>query len=76
MQRVIAFGRRHPWPVTMAAITALIASLCGLAFAVSAWMHGLYLVGWFGGAACGDVLIWAVMILLALWLPRKRTQVT
>lgn len=73
--RVIAFGRRHPWPVTAAASGAILASVTGIVFAVSAWNHGSYLAGYFGGAACGDVLIWGVLVLVALWAPGRRAAI-
>lgn len=72
VRRVVAFGRRHPWPVTAAAATAIAASIAGIVLAVSAWNNGAYLAGYFGGAACGDVLIWGVIVLVALWAPRRR----
>lgn len=75
VRRFVAFGRRHQWPVTAAATVASVAAIAGIVLAVSAWNNGSYLAGYFGGAACGDVLIWGVLVLVALWAPRTRVQV-
>lgn len=75
VRRVVTFGRRHLWPVTAAASVAIVASIAGIYLAISAWNQGSYLAGYFGGAACGDVLIWGVLVLVALWMPRRRTHV-
>ncbi len=34
-------------------------------------MRGPFIVGYLGAATSGDVLIWGVLIMAALWLPRK-----
>lgn len=72
VRRVVAFGRRHQWPVTAAVAAAIVAAIAGIVLAVSAWNNGMYLAGYFGGAACGDVLIWGVLVLVALWAPGTR----
>ena len=71
MRRVVAFGRRHVWPVSAAAMALIVSSICGIVLSVEAMMRGPFIVGYFGAAACGDVLIWGVVIMAALWLPRK-----
>jgi hypothetical protein len=71
VQRLVAFGRRHVWPVSAAAIVAIVSAMCGIVLSVQAMIRGPFLVGYFGAAACGDLLIWGVLIIAALWLPRK-----
>ena len=71
VQRVVAFGRRHVWQTSAAAIVAIISSICGIVLSVQTMTGGSFIVGYFGAAACGDVLIWGVLIIAALWLPRK-----
>lgn len=56
----------------MAATAAVVVSICGFALAVAAWTRGWYLAGYLGGAACGDLFIWSALVLVALWLPRRR----
>jgi hypothetical protein len=71
-QRVVAFGRRHAWPVSAAAIAVILSSLCGIVLSVEAMIRGPFLAGYLGAAACGDLLMWSVLIIAALWLPRRR----
>ena len=52
-------------------MAAILGSVCGIVLSVEAMMRGPFIVGYFGAAACGDVLIWGVVIMAALWLPRK-----
>ena len=68
---MVAFGRRHVWQTSAAAIVAIVSSICGIALSVQAMTGGSFIVGYFGAAASGDVLIWGVLIIAALWLPRK-----
>jgi len=46
-------------------------SICGIVLSFDAMTRGSFIVGYLGGAACGDLLIWGVLIMAALWLPRK-----
>ena len=71
VRRIVAFGRRHVGPVSAVAASAILASMCGMVLAVEAMTHGSFIAGYLGGAACGDVLIWGVLIMVALWVPRK-----
>jgi hypothetical protein len=71
VRRIVAFGRRHVWPVSAAAATAIVSSICGIVLSVEAMIRGPFLLGYFGAAAFGDLLIWGVLIITALWLPRK-----
>jgi len=71
VRRVVAFGRRHVWPVSAAAATAIASSICGIVLSVETMSRGPFLLGYFGAAVCGDLLIWGVLIIAALWLPRK-----
>jgi len=68
---VVAFGRRHVWPVSAAGVAVMLSSICGIVLSVEAMIRGWFLLGYFGAAACGDLLIWGVLIMAALWLPRK-----
>jgi len=49
----------------------MLSSICGIVLSVEAMIRGWFLLGYFGAAACGDLLIWGVLIMAALWLPRK-----
>ena len=71
VRKIVAFGRRHVWPVSAAAATTIVSSICGIVFSIEAMIRGPFLLGYFGAAACGDLLIWGVLIMAALWLPRK-----
>ena len=74
VRRAIAFSRRHVWPMSAAAIAAIGCSICGLVLSVDAMIRGPFIVGYLGAAASGDLLIWGVLIVAALWLPRKTAQ--
>jgi len=71
VQRVVAFGRRHVWPTSAAGMAVIASSICGMVLSFDAMTRGSFIVGYLGGAACGDLLIWGVLIMAALWLPRK-----
>ncbi|HLZ94287.1 MAG TPA: hypothetical protein VKT20_03050 [Candidatus Dormibacteraeota bacterium] len=71
VRKAVAFGRRHAWPVTAAATAAILGSICGVVVSVEAMIRGPFLAGYLGAAASGDLLVWAVMIVATLWLPRK-----
>ena len=71
VQKVVAFGRRHVWPVSAAGMVLIISSICGIVVSIEAMIRGPFIVGYFGVAACGDLLVWGVLIMAALWLPRK-----
>lgn len=72
IRKMVAFGRRHVWPITAASIVAGICAVCGIVYSVSLMINGPFLVGYFLTAACGDVLIYAIAIPVMLWLPRGR----
>jgi len=69
---MVAFGRRHVWPVSAAATALIVSATCGIVVSVDAMIRGPFLAGYFGAAACGDLLIWGGLIIAALWLPRRR----
>jgi hypothetical protein len=72
VRKVVAFGRRHVWPVTAAAGVAVVCALCGIAVAISLMIHGPFIAGYFLGAICGDVLLYGLAVPVLLWLPRMR----
>ena len=71
-KKVVAFGRRHAWPVTAAAAVASACAVCGIVVAVNLMLHGPFLAGYLLGALSGDVLIYGIGVPLVLWLPRRR----
>ena len=57
--------------MSAAGMAAVVGSACGLVLSFEAMMRGPFIVGYLGAATSGDVLIWGVLIMAALWLPRK-----
>jgi hypothetical protein len=74
IRKVVAFGRRHVWPITAASAVAAISAICGIVYAVSLMINGPFIVGYFLAAACGDVLIYGIAVPVMLWLPRTRAS--
>ena len=72
IRNAVAFGHQHTWPVTVAAAVAVVCATCGLLAAISWMAHGPFIAGYLLAAACGDVLIYAIVVPLLLWLPRMR----
>lgn len=72
IRRVVAFGRRHVWPITALAAVASISAICGIVVAVSLMINGPFIAGYLLAAFCGDVLIYGIAVPVLLWLPRMR----
>ena len=76
LKRVVAFSRRHVWAMSAVGAVTIVCGICGIVIAVEAMINGSFIAGYLGAAACGDVLIWGVIIMAALWLPRKTAPTT